>query len=256
MVQGSDLIANLVASIAPIAAKEATDALTTVVKKAVDSFQRKGVGHTDELTQLAELVKKSPPPLTQMQTNIDTLARWFEIPRDDFERLPKDRLDPEVLVRHVYLEQLFSTWFGEFGYDVKVGSKMLGLEGWEFIPDVYAEMRTLHGIFQVAVNFVCDDPPSTSRVSFCCESLEAFAMRIKPSYSAKDIFMMVTPFKFSATAHSVLLKEDKDHAYFIIKLEGSELHGLQQASDQGDRLKLLQNIIRDAYGPGAKKTWM
>lgn len=256
MAEGSELITALLASITPIIAKEGLDAAKTLTRKAVDSFHRKGVGHTDELTQLVEVIKKNPPPLAQMEMNMDTLSRWFEIPRDDFERLPKDRLDPEVPIRHVYLEQLFADWFKEFGYDVKIGNKMLGIEGWEFVPDIYAEMSNLHGIFQVAINFVCSDPPNTNRVSFCCESLEAFAMKVEPSYSARDIFMIVTPFKLTPTAHSVLSKEDKDHAYFVIKIEGSDLYVLQQAGNREGRLKLLQNIAKEAYGPDAKKTWI
>lgn len=256
MVEASDLIANIVASIASIGITEGIDTLTPMVKETISSFRRKGAMKTDELTRLAELIKKSPPALTQVQMNIDTLSRWFEIPRDDFERIPKDRLNAETLVRHVYLEQLFSTWLGELGYNVMIGPKMLGVEEWEFVPDVYAEMETLHGVFQVAVNLVCDEPPSTSRVSFLCESLEAFAVRREPEFSEKDIFMLVTPFKFSATAHSVILKEDKDHLYYVIHLESSDLYALQQAVDPSYRLTVMQNIVKEAYGPSAKKTWV
>lgn len=256
MVEVNNLIANLMVSIASIVAEKGIDTLTTSVRKTVDSFKKKGIGHTDELTELTKVIKENPPSSTQMEVNVDTLARWFEIPRDEFERLPKERLDPEVLIRHVYLEQLFAPWLKEFGYDVKIGSKMLGVEGWEFIPDIYAEMSNLHGIFQVAINFVCNDPPSTSRVSFCCESLEAFAMKVEPSFSARDIFMIVTPFKFTPTARSVLLKEDKDHAYFIAKLEGSDLYALQGAYDRESRLKLIQDLVKEAYGADVKKTWL
>lgn len=256
MVEASDLVAKVVASIAPVVAKEGIDAFTMMARKAIGSFQQRRTMKTDELTQLVELIKKNPPPLAQMETNIDTLSRWFEIPRDDFEKVPKDKLDAEVLIRHVFLEQLFADWFEEFGYNVTIGSKMLGVEGWEFIPDVYAEMSTLHGIFQVAVNFICDDPPSTSRISFLCESLEAFATRREPEFSEKDIFMLVTPFKFSATAHSVILKEDKDHTYYVVKLESTDLYALQQTTESDYRLRVLQNIVKEAYGPSARKTWI
>lgn len=251
-----EIIANMLGPMTSVLAKESFDALIPRIKKTIHSFQKKGTMKTDELTRLAEIIKKSPPSVIQTQMNIDTLSRWFEIPRDDFERLPRNKLEPEVLVRHVYLEQLFITWLKEFGYDVTSGIKKLGAEGWEFVPDVYAEMSTLHGVFQVAVNFVCDDPPSTNRVSFLCESLEAFAMKRDPEFSEKDIFMLITPFKFSETASSAILKEDKDHSYYVVKIEGPDLYMLQRAVDGGHRLKLSQDIVKEAYGPGEKKTWI
>lgn len=166
MVEINDLVTKVISSIVPVLAKD----FTPMIKETISTFQQRRTMKTDELTRLAEAIKKNPPVLTPT-INIDTLARWFEIPRDDFERLPRERLDPEVLVRHVYLEQLFKTWMEELGYAVTTGEKMLGMEEWEYVPDVYAEMGTLHGVFQVAVNFVCDDPPGTSRVSFVMESL-------------------------------------------------------------------------------------
>lgn len=256
MAEVDKIISSVLGSIAAVFAKESIEALTMLLKKTVENFQQRGVMKGDEISQLAEVVKKNPPPQIQMQMNIDTLSRWFEIPRDDFERVPPDKLEPEVLIRHVYLEQLFATWLEEFGYESMVGSKMLGVEGWEFLPDVYGQMTTLHGTFQVAVNLVCDDPPSTSRVSFLCESLEAFAAKREPEFSDKDLFLLATPFKFSATAHSIILKEDKDHSYYVVKLEGSDLYRLQEAEEKEHRLNLLQAIVKEAYGSGGKKTWV
>lgn len=255
MAQVDMIITSMLGSIAGVFAKEGVDAVTMLLRKTVDSFQQKGVMKDDEISQLADAIKKIPTPSIQMQMNVDTLSRWFEIPRDDFERLPKDKLDSEILVRHVYLEELFKTWLDEFGYETVVGSRMMGVEGWEFMPDVYGEMHTLHGTFQVAVNLVCDDPPSTTGVSFLCESLEAFAAKREPEFSDKDLFILATPFKFSETAHAIILKEDKDHDYYIIKLEGADLYRVGRARDLGHRLNLLQSLVREAYGIGGKKTW-
>jgi len=256
MTEVDDLIAKVLSSIAPILAKEGIDSVKSMLKETVKSFQQKGTMKTDELNDLAKAIKKTPLSEIQIETDADTLSRWFEIPRDDFERLPKDRLDPEILIRHVYLEQLFSAWLKELGYKVFIGPKMLGVEEWDFIPDVYGEMSTLHGVFQVAVNFVSDEPPSTSRVSFLCESLEAFATKREPEFSEKDIFIIITPFKFSGTASSVILKEDKDHLYYVVKLEGIDISALQRCPAPDDRLKLLQNVVKEAYGPSRKKTWV
>ena len=90
---------------------------------------------------------------------------------------------------------------------------MIGLGGWEFIPDVYATLNTVHGRFQLAANFICKDPPSTPWVSFLLESLEAFARSREPEFSEKDIYMAITPFRFGDIGSKAIAKEDKDHSY-------------------------------------------
>jgi len=255
MIGVETLIATMVASVAPIFAKPGIDHLTEMLTRTIESFQQKGVMKDDEINQLTEAARKAPPPPIHMAMRSETLSRWFEIPHDDFERLPKEKLDPGVLIRHLYVEYLVTTWLEEFGYKVEVGSKMLGVEGWEFMPDIYGQVSTLHGHFQVAVNLICDDPPSTSRVSFLCESIEAFAAKKEPAFGDKDIFILVTPFKFSSTAHSVILKEDKDHEYYVIRLEGSDLYKLAKAQNSSYRLAILQNVVSEAYGTAGRKTW-
>lgn len=125
---------------------------------------------------------------------------------------------------------------------------MAGVEGWEFVPDIYAELNTIHGVFQIAANFVCQDPPSTSRVSFVLESVEAFAKKREPEFSEKDIFMVITPFRFSATASAAITKEDKDHSYYVVKVEASDLSRLLQAGNMQVKLAISQDIVKEAYG--------
>ena len=114
----------------------------------------------------------------------------------------------------------------------------------------------MHGMFQVAVNFICQDPPSTNRVSFVLESLEAYAQKREPEFSEKDIFMVVTPFRFGATASAAIVKEDKDHSYYVVKVEANDLSRLLQAADMQIRLGIFQDIVKEAYGTEGKKTWV
>ena len=251
-----EIVAKIVAAVAATYVIEGVDNLSTLFSKALQSIKRKGSLKTNEMRKLSESIKKSPPDVFRLQSNANTLSRWLEIPRDDFERTPPDQYNTDVLIRHVYLEQLFASWLTDLGYKVSTGQARLGVEGWEFVPDVYGELETIHGIFQVAVNFVCQDPPSTARVSFVCESLEAYAVKKSPEFSEKDIFMVVTPFKFSATANSALVKEDKDHSYYVVKIESNNLFDLIQARDTQERLKVFQNIVKGAYGKGGQKTWV
>ncbi len=256
MAEIDDLVAKVVGTIAPLYAKQGIDALAGLMKKAFQSVYQKGAVGTSEIRELAGIIRKNPPSALDVQRNVDTLSRWFEVPRDDFEGTTIERLETEVLVRHVYLEQLFESWFVEYGYQVSIGERMVGVEGWEFVPDIYANLSTIHGRFQIAVNFVCQEPPSTSRVSFILESLEAFAKKREPEFSEKDIFMVVTPFKFGATSSAALTKEDKDHSYFVVKVESNDISHLLRAHDKEERLAIFQDTVKEAYGIEGKKTWV
>lgn len=255
MVEIEELVARVVNTIGPVYAKKGVDALAGLMKKAFQSVYQKGGIRTDEIQELAQFITKNPPSALDVQKNVDILSRWFEVPRDDFDTTPIERLETEVLVRHVYLEQLFESWFVECGYEISIGEKMVGLEGWEFVADIYASLNTIHGRFQIVVNFVCQNPPSTSRVSFLLESLEAFAKKREPDFSEKDIFMVITPFKFGATASAAITKEDKDHTYYVVKVESNDISRLLHEDNMQTRLGVFQNIVKEAYGTGGEKTW-
>jgi len=251
-----EIVTKMVAAVAATYTIQGVATLADLFKKATESIKRKGTMRTNEVINLSEAIKKNPPAAFKLQSNANTLSRWLEIPRDDFERTSPTQYDTNILIRHVYLEHLFASWLTDLGYEISIGQPKQGVEGWEFIPDIYGALETMHGFLQVAISFVCQDPPSTSRVSFVCESLEAFAMKKKePEFSGKDIFMVVTPFKFSATAESVLAKEDRDHTYYVTKIESNNLFDLIQADDVQNRLKIFQNIVRSSYGTGGKKNW-
>src|SRR5205085_6802524 len=128
-----------------------------------------------------------------------TVARWFEVALDEFDQTPIESLQSELLIRHMFYEQKLQDWFREWGYDVQVGEELEGIEGADFIPDVYAELDTLHGNFAVAATLFCGSPPNTWRVLGMLENIEAFALK-GSEFGERDIYLMITPFKFGEQA--------------------------------------------------------
>ena len=131
-----------------------------------------------EIEALANSVLRDGTPILDAEVTRKNLARWFEVPQEEFSMTPPEQLEPEVLIRHIYLENQFTSWFKEWGYDVEVGEDLEGLEGIDFTPDVYGKLTTLHGEFEICVNFVCDQPPSQYRVRALLETLEAVALSL------------------------------------------------------------------------------
>lgn len=60
---------------------------------------------------------------------------------------------------------------------MSVGEDLEGAEGIEYTPDVYGKLETLHGTFESAINFVCDNPPSIYRVRALLETIESYTTR-------------------------------------------------------------------------------
>jgi len=112
------------------------------------------------IDELAETVVNSGSTVFDAEITRKNLARWFEIPFEEFGQTPAEQLEPEVLIRHLILENQFQEWLTEWGYDVVMGEDLEGKEGIDFTPDVYGRLNTLHGNFEICENFVCDQPPS------------------------------------------------------------------------------------------------
>jgi hypothetical protein len=47
------------------------------------------------------------------------VARWFEVPPDEFDQTPVEELHSDILLRHMYYEQKLQDWFCEWGYAVQ-----------------------------------------------------------------------------------------------------------------------------------------
>ena len=128
-----------------------------------------------KIEDLAQKILKKDTPLLDTEITRRNLARWFEIPQEEFALTPTEHLEPEVLIRHLILEDLFKKRLLQWGYEVYVGEDLEGRESIDFTPDIYGKLNTLHGQFEVCVNFVCDNPPSQYRVRALLETLESYA---------------------------------------------------------------------------------
>lgn len=172
------------------------------------------------------------------------LARWFEIELDDFDESPVELLRPEVLFRHIFYERSIKEWFEDWGYEVEIGEEFHGVEGTEFVPDVYAQLETLHGKFDVAICLFCAKPASTARVLARLENIEAFAIE-GSDFASADLFMLVTPHQFSEQATNHIRLQTQQEAYSVVPVEGNHLQTLESESDPRARKQRLQDIIQD-----------
>jgi len=173
------------------------------------------------------------------------VARWYEVPLDEFDALPLTSLRPDVLLRHIYYEDLVARWFKEWGYVVEPGEELEGLDGADFMPDVYAELPTLHGTFQVAVTLFCDNPPNTWRALGMLESIEAFAPK-GSEFGEHDLYLVVTPFRFREQASTHFRIQSQEESYSVIAIEGNDLQDLEHAHDSESRRERLCDMVAAA----------
>jgi len=217
--------------------------------KSVDASSQLNASQIEELAK--SLLQADAPPLDTEVTRRN-LARWFEIPQEEFAATPSSQLEPEVLIRHVFLEEMFRNWMQEWGYAVEVGEDLEGLESIDFTPDVYGCLDTLHGTFEVCVNFVCDLPPSQYRVRALLETLEAYATE-KSEFKWGDIYVLATPFQFGKGTSASIRLQSKQETYTVIKLEGDDIYELQHARDSRQRLLQLMEHVQKAQLVGPQR---
>jgi len=236
------------------------DALTAVVS----GFAQKGVEITFERAKgfVEEICRKNPTlqgevdvdkMASKIQTtaghvghvayNEETLARYLEIPVPDLATVQPDNIDLSVLYNHVKLEGEFYAWLQEWGYEIEVGSSLTGLRGVEYNPDVYGSLNTLHGQFEICVNFVCDSPPSEDRVFALLGRIEAYA-EAKKSFSQGDIFAIITPYRYTQTSINAIGLQNEQESYYVFPLDGGDIHVLENARNAKDRLDELQDKVR------------
>ncbi len=178
--------------------------------------------------------------------NEDKLARYLEIPVRDLATLNPDTIEIDVIYNHVKLEKLFKLWLEEWGYTVEIGPTLKGLEGIEYVPDVYATLANLHDSYEVCINYVCDQPPSELRVKALLQDIEAYSER-KESFSQGDIFMIVTPRQnFTQTALTHLSLQNMQEKYSIVPLDGADIGKLIDKTSSDGRMLSLRRLIIDA----------
>jgi hypothetical protein len=218
------------------------DDLNQVVLRAVRGLRSRDIDPS-ELTTLVETLQARP--YSGLAYSRREVARWFEVDLDEFDETPIGQLEPEVLYRHMYYENRFKAWFEEWDYEVEVGADVEGQE--DFVPDVWATTKTLHGNFAVAVTLVCDDPPSTDRVGSMLQRLEMFAPKGgRSDFGARDIYLLVTPFKFKESASRQIARQVEEEDYFVVEIEGDDLHSLELAASPQHRLSRLHDLVEIA----------
>jgi len=181
------------------------------------------------------------------QYNSEILSRWLEIPEADLPTLNIDTFNADVLIQHIILEQKFEGWFQQWGYEVELGETLRPADAPELecAVDVYGKLQTIHGTFEVAVNFVCDKPPDENRVIALASKIGAYADS-RATFAQNDVFMIVTPWDFTPIANAAIRQQNKKRPYCVLGVEGSILHDLESAESRGGRLEELQERVSQA----------
>ncbi len=203
----------------------------------------------DEIDKLAQEVLKDDTPLLDAEVTRRNLARWFEIPQEEFTSTPTVQLEPEVLIRHIYLEDLFGKWLEDWNYKTLIGEDLEGRESIDFTPDVYGVLETLHGEFEICINFVCDQPPSQYRVRALLETLEAYATE-SSEFKYGDIYILASPFEFGRGTSASIRLQSREEKYTVLKLEGNDLYELRNARDEHSRFLQLMEHVEKAKKEG------
>lgn len=161
--------------------------------------------------------------------------------------LTEDTFNSEVLIQHIILEQKFKLWFKEWGYEVELGEilRPADMPELECAVDVYGKLPTIHGNFEVAVNFVCDNPPDENRVIALASKIGAYADS-KDTFAQNDVFMIVTPWDFTPIAHASIRQQNKKRPYCVLGVDGGILHDLDNAENIKARLEELQEGVLQA----------
>lgn len=204
-----------------------------------------GIQDLDEVA--SAVLSRKDQRAAQAQYNIETLARWLEIPEPDLPELTPETFDPNVLVQHIVLEHKFREWFNEWGYIVELGEVLRSSDAPELecVTDVYGTLDTIHGMFEVALNFVCDNPPDENRVIALASKLGAYA-NTRSTFSVNDVFMIVTPWEFTKGAAAAIRFQNRKREYCVLGVDGSVLHDLESAESSAGRLQELQERVRTA----------
>jgi len=198
-----------------------------------------------DIDDMAKKIQATAGHVGRVAYNEETLARFLEIPIADLATIKPENLDLGMLYDHVKLEGQFQEWLQEWGYEVELGCPLTGLRGVEYTPDIYGRLNTLHGQFEICINFVCDSPPNEDRVFALLGKIEAYA-EAKKSFSYGDIFAIVTPHRFTQGAINAISLQNEQESYSVFPLDGGDVYVLENARTPRDRLEELQDKVRQA----------
>jgi hypothetical protein len=239
---------NTITAIASAFAQKGVDVTFDKAKEIIEKFSKKepSLFKKLDIDELANKIQTASDRDGQTVYSAETLARYLEIPVPDLKTLNPETIELDVLYNHVKLESEFQEWLKEWGYDTESGCPLIGLRGVEYIPDVYGKLDTLHGQFEICINFVCDVPPNEDRVLALLAKIEAYA-EAKKSFAHGDIFALVTPsHEFTQGAISAICLQNEQESYSVFCLDGGNIHALEQARSPKERLEELHDEVREA----------
>lgn len=241
----SDTVATIITSLAQRSASVTADKIKELIERLAErdpEFKR--TLNLEELVAKVNTVDGEDPG--EDAYTEENLARYLELPVRDLATLNPDTVEIDAIYNHVRLEHLFKQWLTEWGYIVEVGPTLKGLEGIEYVPDVYGVLSNLHDDYEVCVNFVCDRPPSELRVKGLLQDIEAYSER-KETFSAGDIFVIATPRQnFTQTALTHIALQNMQEKYSIVSLDGADIGKLVNKTRSDGRMLLLRSIIADS----------
>ncbi len=237
-----EIVGSVIAALSASGIESSGTDLARLIKDASISVPGDRLPDADQIKLLAEEMASQGNFNLDFEISRRNLARWFEIPEEEFKDTPKEQLEPEVLIRHIMLESLFKKWLEEWNYDVEVGEDLEGIENIEFVPDIYARRVNLHGSFEIVVCFICDNPPNTYRVRALFETFESFA-RDGSEFGERDIFFVVTPFTFGKGITQSITLQNLEERYTVVGLEGNDISILQSIRTPDKRLlELIEHV--------------
>ena len=240
----SDTVASIITNLAQRSASVTVDKVKDLIERLADRDPE--VKRSLDIPKLVQQIANSDGSAGDDAYTEENLARYLELPVRDLATLNPETIEIDVIYNHVKLEQLFGQWLSEWGYNTDIGPTLKGLEGIEYIPDVYGTLANLHDNYEVCINFVCDRPPSELRVKALLQDIEAYSER-KDTFSLGDIFMIVTPSQnFTQSALTHLALQNMQEKYSIVPLDGADIGKLEKKGSVEERMRALRNIITDA----------
>ncbi|MFZ1702342.1 MAG: hypothetical protein WBO10_02740 [Pyrinomonadaceae bacterium] len=247
-----DIVKNFIAALSATGIDSETEEIEKWIMNAGKATSER-MPDSEQIKEIAQQAAQQGSFSMDIELSRRNLARWFEVPEEEFKDTLKEQLEPEVLIRHIILENMFKTWLEEWNYDVEVGEDLEGIENIEFVPDLYASRVNLHGSFEIVVCFVCDNPPNTYRVRALFETFESFA-RQGSEFGERDIFFVVTPFTFGKGITQSITLQNNEEEYTVVALEGNDLSILQSIRTADKRLlELIEHVEKAKHKSESEK---
>ncbi len=240
----TDTVASVISNLAQRSASVTADKVKDLIARLAERDPE--IKRNLDLDHLVDKITSEDGGVSDDAYTEENLARIIELPVRDLTTLNPETIEIDVIYNHIKLESLFKEWLTEWRYTVEIGPTLKGLEGIEYVPDVYATLTNLHDDYEVCVNFVCDNPPSELRVKALLQDIEAYSER-KETFSLGDLFLIVTPRQhFTQTALTHLNLQNMQEKYSVVSLDGADIGNLEKKAHSEGRMTALRNMIMDA----------